>query len=535
MNWWRTLSLWVGDAQGVGLVSDGESRGGGSVHQGRDVATIREWTGREVYALREAFGMSPREFAARISVTDRAILRWEASGGEIISRPDKHATLDKMLERAPGDTQARFREFLTAEKETKEIEKAVRQDDLYDIALPYMDRLGMSLRALAKAAYYDPATVSKALRGKKPCGPALAHRIDNVIGANGEFIKAAERKDSASAELAAPVSSNFAQSERLKFGLSLDDEERIIQAVRRPMRVDRSVVTPLAKILAAQRETEDVIGSAPLIKPVTGQLAMLEDLVKESRGPGRPEVIDIAAQWAEYSGWLYTSTGHWQDARAWFDRTSEWATESGNQTLVATSLSFKGHMAFLLGQIGPMIGLTQAALRVSDSWVGQRAYDAHQLARGLAMTGDSEEAVRAVEEGRSLALIAHERSDEKPPWIYYYTLPFYALERGFVYRFLGRDNSTYNNEAIASLTAALNDIGDARSSEWAVEYVYHLAVAYMQAGSPDKVCETALEVLRIASVTGSNRLMERLHGIYVRLAKRWPNEPCVKELGEALR
>jgi tetratricopeptide (TPR) repeat protein len=338
-----------------------------------------------------------------------------------------------------------------------------------------------------------------------------------------------------SAEFSIPLTSKFGQSESLKFGLNLDDEERIIQAARRPMRVDRSVVTPLAKILAAQRETEDVIGSMPLIKPVTSQLAMLEDLVKESRGPSRPEIIDIAAQWAEYSGWLYTSTGHWQDASAWFDRTSEWAAESGNPTLAATSLSFKGHVAFLLGQIGPMIGLTQAALRGSDSWVGQRAYDAHQLARGLAIAGDSEEAVRTLEEGRSLALIAHERSDEKPPWIYYYTLPFYALERGFVYRFLGRDNSTYNNEAIASLSAALNDIGDARSSEWAAEYIYHLAVAYMQAGSPDKACETALEVLRIASATESNRLIERLHGIYARLAKRWPNEPCVKELGEALR
>jgi hypothetical protein len=153
----------------------------------------------------------------------------------------------------------------------------------------------------------------------------------------------------------------------------------------------------------------------------------------------------------------------------------------------------------------------------------------------LAIAGDSEEAIRKVEEGRSLALIAHERSDEKPPWIYYYTLPFYALERGLVYRFLGRDSSSHNYEAITSLRMALNDIGDARSSEWAADYIYHLAVAYMQAGSPDKACVTASDVLRIANSTESMRLKERCNGIYARLTKGWPSEPCVKEFGEALR
>jgi tetratricopeptide (TPR) repeat protein len=410
---------------------------------------------------------------------------------------------------------------------------------------------GMELTEFARKIGIDPKTAERWITLGRVPQPFRRWRASLILGIDEtelwpdvtprqemstRRLKATNSRKSASES--GPAEQNMlipGQSDTLRFGLSLDDEERIIQAARRPMRVDSSVAAPLAKILAAHRETEDIIGSVPLMKPVTSQLSMLEDLVKESRGPGRPEIIDISAQWAEYSGWLYTSTGNWQEARAWFDRTSEWAAESCNPTLAATSLSFKGHVAFLLGQIGPMIGLTQAALRDSSSWVGQRAYDAHQLARGLAIAGDSEEAVRKVEEGRSLALIAHERSEEKPPWIYYYTLPFYALERGFVYRFLGRDNNAHNYEAIASLSAALDDIGEARSSEWAAEYIYHLAVAYMQAGSPDKACETALEVLRIASTTESKRLMDRLNRIYARLAKRWPSDPCIKELGEALR
>lgn len=317
--------------------------------------------------------------------------------------------------------------------------------------------------------------------------------------------------------------------------LTLDDEERILLAVRRPMRVDGKVVDSLGKILAAQRRTEDAIGSAPLLRPVTAQLAAIEDLAVEARGSARSKVVDIAAQWAEYAGWLHTSTGRSREARMWFHRASEWATEAGNATLAATSLSFKGYLAFLLGQIGPMVGLTQAAQRDASVWVGQRAYDAYQESRGLALLGDAEAAVRKVSEGTELAAHAHRRTDERPPWIYYYTAPFYALERGLTYRYLGRDNACHNDEAIASLTAALADMGDARSSEWVGEYVCHLAVAYMQAGAPDKACETAMEVLEIAQVRESLRLCERLGAIYARLHRRWPDDPHVVELGEALR
>jgi hypothetical protein len=166
--------------------------------------------------------------------------------------------------------------------------------------------------------------------------------------------------------------------------LTPDDEERIILAVRRPTRIDIRVIDSFTTILAAQRQAEDVLGSASLIRPVTAQLMTIEDLVKNARGSVRPHLVDMGAQWAEYAGWLNTSTGHPAEARAWFDRAYEWAVESADVTLAATALSFKGHLAFLLGQIGPMIGLTQAAQRDPSVWIGQRAYDAYQEARGLA-------------------------------------------------------------------------------------------------------------------------------------------------------
>ena len=53
--------------------------------------------------------------------------------------------------------------------------------DLYAVAGRLMEQRGMSLRALAKAVHHDPSYLSKALRGIKPCGPALARAIDDAL------------------------------------------------------------------------------------------------------------------------------------------------------------------------------------------------------------------------------------------------------------------------------------------------------------------------------------------------------------------
>ena len=161
------------------------------------MATIRQWTGREVRALREAFGMNPRELGLRLGVSERSVSNWEAGATERIPREDKRAMLDRFLGRAPDDVRTRFQQFLMGGTEMPETGTDGQEGkaELYDIALSYMDRRGMSVRALSKAVYRDPSIVSKALHGKRACGPALARDIDTVIGAGGEFIKAAARME----------------------------------------------------------------------------------------------------------------------------------------------------------------------------------------------------------------------------------------------------------------------------------------------------------------------------------------------------
>jgi transcriptional regulator with XRE-family HTH domain len=382
-----------------------------------------------------------------------------------------------------------------------------------------MDEREVGIRELAKRTHFDPSHLSKIRASKRNPSPGMARELDSALGAKGQLTETAER----TAKETAPRGTVF------------DDEDRIIQAMRRPSRVDETLIESFIKILAAQRQAEDSIGAVPLIKPVTAQLNAIESLCRAARGPIRPKVVDIAAQWAEFTGWLYTSTGNYSDAGTWFDRALEWSIESGNTTLSATSLSFKGHVAFLSGQAGPMIGLSRAAQRDSSVWVGQRAYDSFQEARGLAIIGDSKAAVRKIDEGAERAEIANGQDNERPPWIYYYTRNFFGLEQGLAYRFLGRDIPAFNEKAITSLTSALNEMDDGGSSEWAAEYMHHLAIAYMQADAPENACRTSRDILRIARFTESERLVKRLNGLHARFADRWPKESNVAELGELLR
>jgi tetratricopeptide (TPR) repeat protein len=315
--------------------------------------------------------------------------------------------------------------------------------------------------------------------------------------------------------------------------LTPDDEERLVLAARQPFRLDRTVVDALSTILAAQRHTEDVIGSGPLIAPVTAQAATIEGLVIDARGDLRTPLVDVASQWAEFLGWLHTSRGDAAQAGRWFDRAGEWAGEAGNATMAATVLSFKGHLAFLVGQIGPAVGLSRAAQRDPAVWIGQRAYDAHQEARGLAVMGDPE-AARRLGEAAEMAEKVEESRDETPPWIYYYTAPFYKLERGWVCRYLGRDDERFNSEAIRLLSQGLDELGEDRRSEWAAEYVYHLAFALYQGGDAARASTAAGEAATVALAMRSDPLLAKLRRLHTRLAARWPRHPDVTVLGELL-
>jgi tetratricopeptide (TPR) repeat protein len=375
-----------------------------------------------------------------------------------------------------------------------------------------MAERGVGLRALARQVQYDPGYLSKVVNDRKAVSGDLARRLDAALNAGG-------------------VLAAFAAAPGLNGAFTSEDEERLVLAARHPKRLDQGVVASLAGVLAAQRRLEDQVGSAAMLKPVTAQLAVVSDLAGEARAPLRGDVLSVAGQYAQFAGWLNANTGRLADAGKWYDRALEWAAESGDANMAATALNMKGHVAWLAGKVGPIIGLSQAAQNGRAISAGVRALAVQQEARGHALAGDGDQAGRKLDAAASLTEHAAAHGEDEPPWIYFFSPGYLALQRGLAYVFLGR-----YARAIDLLSAGLADMpAEVRHSEWVGGYLVRLAAAHAHAGDVDHVCSVAAEVLLIVSQTGSSRLRAQLSRLQARLAARWPDVLAVAELGDRLR
>ncbi|MGH3377149.1 MAG: hypothetical protein ACRDP6_20665 [Actinoallomurus sp.] len=360
--------------------------------------------------------------------------------------------------------------------------------------------------------------------GEHPPGPLYRMRYAKALRLDMGELSGTE-KDNRNPPWRAPAA-------ELNGQFTPDDEQRLIAAASRPARIDQTVVDSLATILAEQRRLEDAIGSAPVLHVVRAQLQTLAGMVTEARGPLRPEVVDVAGQWNQFSGWLHIAIGDRAAARTSLDRAAEYAQEIGDTGMAGTVLSWKAHLAERAGQVGPMIGMSSAARR--DRRGPGRAYDIFQEARGYALAGEPSRALRLLGEAQDAAAAADGR--DARPWEYYYLQPgFFELETGLTYVYLGRDDPGQNALAVEHLTAGLTALpAGMRRSEWAGEYISHKAVAHLQAGEAEAARAAVMDAANVARSTSSAALLDKLRGIHHRMRAAWPDDSGVVELGDVL-
>lgn len=345
---------------------------------------------------------------------------------------------------------------------------------------------GIGVRALAAEVPCDPGLISRYRTGAKRPSAKMAARLDDVLDAGGELATVR------------PVD---------------DDEERVFAAIQQPHRVDEATVRHLATTLAAQRRLEDTIGSGPLVASVAAQLDTITGLVRDVRGPVRPKLVAVAAQFAQFAGWLHTNTGKRAKGQTLMRRAIEWAVESGDPDLISETTSCLGNIAWMGGQVGATIGLSQAAIRHAG-YPGQVAISSAQQARAHAVTAELGEAERLLDQADEFAERERSRLDEAPPWLYYHVPGFYDLHRGYVYRLAGRTDPAYNGKAAVALLAGRDRLPEEmRRSEWAGDFVYQLGRAYGQAGQPERVAELERELSELSDELGSELLATRAGGL----------------------
>jgi tetratricopeptide (TPR) repeat protein len=349
----------------------------------------------------------------------------------------------------------------------------------------------LTLRDLGKLTTYSHTYLWELETGRKKPNATVARRIDDALQADGRLV--------------ALVVSDGCPADH-------DDLDRLAHVAANPRTVDSAAIESLRAILGHQRRLEDSLGSGPFIAPAMVQLANIEDLVTDAHGKLRPDVIDLAAQWGQFVGWLHAANGKPERARDLYARVLEWATEIGDANMIATALNLRGHLAWQARQPGPVIGLSAAALR-QPATPGVLALAAQQQARGHALVREAHEVDAKLDQAAELAAAAAARPDREPPWTYFYSGDYLTMQRGLAHRLLGR-----HTEAIEQLIAGLAALpAEMRRSEWVGTYVLHLALAHEAAGNHDEAVRAADEARQIATMTGSQRLARQVEKLARRL------------------
>lgn len=344
---------------------------------------------------------------------------------------------------------------------------------------------GTSQNRVAEAAHISHSYLSQIINGERAPSPAVVRALDRALHADGRLT-----------DLLLPAAGPH-------------DLDLLATAVINPRRVGPDTVDALARVLAGQRHLDDVAGSAAILGPVTAQMSSVATMVAEVAGPGRPDLLYVAAQWAQFCGWLHTSLGQWPAARAWFARALEWATEHGDRDLTATVVSYQAHLAWLLCQWAPAVGLARAALRDPNVYAGQRAYDAFAVARGLAVFGDVDAAERMLGVADELAAASDGWAGPMPPWQYYRAGWLWRLERGLVWLYVARSRPAAAGVAVGELSAGLAGMPEGmRGADWAAEYMLHLATAHRYAGDVDEAGVVLGRARVVAEATGSGRVLQ---------------------------
>ncbi|MGH3800838.1 MAG: helix-turn-helix domain-containing protein [Pseudonocardiaceae bacterium] len=343
---------------------------------------------------------------------------------------------------------------------------------------------------LAQAAHCDRTTVNHIEKGRSRGDERFWEATDKAVQANGALLAGFYEVEAAkqgcdqqqqaahladvrakadawrSGRRAEGIVDTFTLASDTASGSTFDEADRLAYVADNPRQVDRVVLKSLAVVLHESRRLEDAIGAVPLLPAVRAQLVLFERLVVEARGPFRRRVVLLGSQYAQFAAWLHSSADQPHRAHAYYDRATEWGLEADDPNMVATVLSMKGHLACRLNQLGPMLGLSEAAGQHKRASPGVRSLAVQQAARAHALLGDGDACNHGLDMATVLADRAAARLDREPPWIYFFSPDYLVMQRGRAYRYLGRYQQA--EELLAAGLAALPP--EIRHAEWALTY-----------------------------------------------------------------
>ncbi|MHC0432305.1 helix-turn-helix domain-containing protein [Streptomyces sp. O3] len=291
--------------------------------------------------------------------------------------------------------------------------------------------------------------------------------------------------------------------------------------------VNPAVVGHLRSLRATLVQSDSLYGPCCVIGAVRDHLAVIQrQLLPVAKGNLHSQLLQAAAEWAEFAGWLHEDLGQVDTGLWWSDRAMEWAQEADDPLRQAFILMRKAQQSVGLMQEQRAIGLASAALRVRGDVPARVRGSAYlQQAHGHSLAKEDAAAFRALD--AAYGLIVNERDAPTDDLGGYCVVSYADAQRAAVNMRLGKPD-----KAVATYQKALLDWPDAYQRERGL-HLARLANAYAANRCPDAACGTALEALEITRETESRRTRSELRKVITVLAP-WRRTPMVRELSEAI-
>ena len=312
----------------------------------------------------------------------------------------------------------------------------------------------------------------------------------------------------------------------LPFGVPGVEWPRLARAVHAPERVDAEIVGYLQRVLREHIVADNKVGPCQLIDVVTAQMRFIDHLQSGARGEVRSELLTVAAQYAEFAGWLSHDLGSPRAAAYWCDRAMEWAQGAGNDVWVSYVLMQKSNQAASARDAERAITLAQAAQR-EPTRVPPRtlAAAAQQEAQGHALAGDEVMCHQKFDQALELVTRSqHDQDAEPAPWC---TEVYIEIQRATSWMRLGNPGRAIDlfERQLATLpTLYHRDRG---------VYLSRQACAHAANNDPEQAVAVGYKALAIGQQTGSARILTELHRLDAGLAD-WSDLAVVAQFHEAL-
>ncbi|NVI90726.1 helix-turn-helix transcriptional regulator [Actinomadura sp. BRA 177] len=184
-------------------------------------------------------------------------------------------------------------------------------------------------------------------------------------------------------------------------------------------RVNLSVATWIADVLATYRRAEDTASGRDLWPVVRSQLDAVTQLLPDSSGETADGLLTLAAEHAHWLSWVAAQENQTGPALAWLDLAQGWAIDAGADNLSSWVNRVRSYYALDRGD--PVRALRIAGqARLNGTGLSPAAMAAAAQQEGLAAAalGERDRARRLADEAYDLALQVPDAED-RPGWLYW--------------------------------------------------------------------------------------------------------------------